>query len=161
MNLFNTLTKEEKIRSLIYVTNNELSTNNIIQKKQWEMLEVLWTFYIKDCDYSYSGVRVMKTDKYNIVHTYEWPAEMNLTNLDRLLSEFVSRTEQYKQIYNALETEFNNCRPTIDQEKFMYNFMSMFEDWFTYEPDDFVSMYNNKYFLNNIVSKYGYKKLLY
>ena len=25
MNLFNTLTKEEKIRSLIYVTNNELS----------------------------------------------------------------------------------------------------------------------------------------
>ena len=161
MNVFNILTKEEKIRSLIYVTNNELSTNDIIQKKQWEMLEVLWTFYIKDCDYSYSGVRVLKTDKYNIVYTYDWPAEMNLTNLDRLLSEFVYRTEQYKQIYNALKTEFIKSKPTIHQEKFMYNFMSIFEDWFTHDVEDFVNMYDNKYFLDNIISEYGYKRLVY
>ena len=108
---FKTLTKEEKIRSLIYVTNNELSTCDIIQKKQWEMLEVLWSYYIKECDYSYSGIKILKTDKYNIVYTYDWPHEMNLTNLDILFNEFVHRTEQYKRIYNALKTELNNCRP--------------------------------------------------
>lgn len=43
----------------------------------------------------------------------------------------------------------------------MYNFMSIFEDWFTYDVEDFVSMYNNKYFLDNIVFEFEYRKLIY
>jgi len=86
---------------------------------------------------------------------------MNLTNLDRLLSEFVYRTKQYKQIYNAFKIELNKSIPTIQQEKFIHNFMSIFEDWFTYEPHDFVNMYNNKYLLDNILSEYNHRRLVY
>jgi len=161
MNSFNTLTKEEKIRSLIYVTNNELSINDIIQKKQWEMLEVLWSFYIKQCDYSYSGVRILKTDKHNIIYTFDWPSEMNLENLDILLNEFVYRTVQFKQIANTLNIELNKCRSTLEQEKFIYNFMSIFEDWFTYEPNDFVNLFHNEHLLYTIVSEFDHRKLLY
>lgn len=90
------LKKEEKIRSLVYVTNNELSSDEIIKKKQFEMLAVLWQYYIKECDYSYI-VRTKKTDKYNIIYTFDWPDKMNLTNLDMLLGEFAYRTERYKR----------------------------------------------------------------
>ena len=61
---------------------------------------MLWRYYIKECDYSFI-VNIKNTDKFNIVYTYDWPDKMDLTNLDRLLCEFVYRTEIYMQIYQA------------------------------------------------------------
>lgn len=75
------LKKEEKIRSLIYFTNHELSQDKTIENKQFEMLAVLWQYSIKECDYSYI-VNIKKTSKYNIVYTFYWPDKMNLTELD-------------------------------------------------------------------------------
>ena len=128
---FTYLKKEEKIRSLIYVTTNELSKDKTIQNKQLELLEILYKYYIKECDYSFI-LNIKKTDRFNIVYTYEWPDKMNLTNLDRLLCEFVHRTETYVQIYRALHNELNStCRPTVSQQKFVSNFTYYYEDWYT------------------------------
>lgn len=159
--LFTNLKEEEKIRSLIYVTNHDvgkLSSDKTIEKKQWEMLDVLWKYYIKECDYKFI-VNKMKTDKYNIVYTFIWPDKMTLTELDLLLGEFVYRTEQYKKIMLSL----NECkgRQTLAQQKFISNFIEYFDDWFTYDVEDFVSIYNNKYYLDNLVASKDMMRLLY
>ena len=154
---FTNLKKEEKVRSLIYVTNHELSSDKIIEKKQWEMLDVLWKYYIKECDYSYI-VRVFRTDKYNVVYTFDWPSQMTLTNLDMLLSEFAYRTEQYKKIYDALHEEYNKGRPSDAQTKLVYNFIEYFDAWWTYDVEEFIDMYHSKYWLDNFVrSKANYE----
>ena len=158
---FTYLKKEEKIRSLIYVTNNELSKDKIIQNKQLELLEILWKYYIHECDYSFI-LNIRKIDRFNIVYTYDWPDEMNLTNLDRLLSEFVYRTEIFLQINKALHDEMNKtCRPTVYQQKFVYNFTKYYEDWFTYDVDYFLTMYKSKYLLNEFITSKDISKLIY
>ena len=149
---FTYLKKEEKIRSLMYVTTNELSTDKIIQNKQLELLEILYKYYIKECDYSFI-LNIKKTDRFNIVYTYDWPDKMDLTNLDRLLCEFVYRTEIYVQIYNALHNELNNtCRPTLSQQKFVSKFTEYYDDWFTYDVEYFINMYKSKFLLDQFIA---------
>ena len=46
------LRKEEKLVSLLYVAKNELSSNKVIQDKQYEVLKYFWNNYIHECDYS-------------------------------------------------------------------------------------------------------------
>ena len=41
------LTQEEKLRSLIYISNHELSSDVNVQNKQYEILRVFWDNYIK------------------------------------------------------------------------------------------------------------------
>ena len=125
------------------------------------MLELLLKYYIKECDYSYI-VRVLDTDRYNIVYTFDWPDKMDLTNLDRLLCEFVYRTETYLQIHKALHDELNKtCRPTVSQQKFVYNFTRYYEDWFTYDVDYFLTMYKSKYLLDEFITSKDTRRLLY
>ena len=149
---FTYLRKKKKIRSLIYVTNNELSKDKTIQNKQLELLEILYKYYIRECDYSFI-LNIKKTERFNIVYTYEWPDKMDLTNLDRLLCEFAHRTKIYIQIYEALHNELKKtCRPTVSQEKFVYNFMKYYEDWFTYDVDYFLGMYRSKFLLDELIA---------
>jgi hypothetical protein len=132
---FTNLSKEEKTRSLIYVTNHELSTDEIIQNKQLEMLQVLWKYYIQGCDY-YPLLKVFKTDKYNTVYTFDWPKRMDLTDLDRLLSNFVYRNERYIEISTALLDELAKTpRPTIHQLTYANNFTKYSECWMVHDPN--------------------------
>jgi hypothetical protein len=136
---FTHLKREEKIRSLIYVTNHEVGTSfsdKIIKKKQWEMLDVLWKYYIKECDYSYIA-KAIRTDKYNLVYPFVWPDKMSLTSLDMLLSEFIYCTEQYKKIYDVLHEDYSKGRPTDAQTKLVYNFTEYFPDWWIYDAEEF------------------------
>ena len=149
---FTYLKKEEKIRSLMYATTNELSTDTAIQNKQLELLEILYKYYIRECDYSYI-LNIKKTDRFNIVYTYEWPDKMDLTNLDRLLCEFVYRTETYIQIFKALHYELSNtCRPTLSQQKFVSKFTEYYDDWFTYDVEYFINMYKSKFLLDQFIA---------
>ena len=146
---------------MIYATNNELSEDKTIQKKQFQMLELLWKYYIKECDYSYI-VKVLHTDKYNIVFTFDWPDKMDLTNLNRLLCEFVYRTETYLQIHKTLHDELNKTyRPTLSQQKFVNNFTKYYEDWFTYDADYFLTMYKSKYLLDEFIAMKDTERLVY
>jgi hypothetical protein len=116
---FNYLKEEEKVRSLIYTTNHEVAkffSDMIIEKKQWEMLNVLWKYYIKESDYSYI-VRAFRTNKFNVVYTYVWPEKMSLINLDILLGELIHRTEQDKKIHIVLHEEYSKGRYTYAHEK--------------------------------------------
>lgn len=150
------LKKEEKIRSLVYVTKNEISSNEIIEKKQFEILEIFWKYYIKECDYSYIA-RVLNHDG-NCIYTFDWPEKMDLTNLDRLLCEFVYRTESYLQIHKVLHNEINKCRPTLSQQKFVENFIKYYEDWWTYDSEYFLNVYNNSFQLDEFIK---YKDYVY
>jgi hypothetical protein len=150
---FTNFNNEEKIRSLIYITNYELSLDEIIEKKQWQMLDILWKQYIKECDYSYI-VRAVRTETYNVIYTFIWPDNMTLDALELLLSEFVYRTEQYKKIKCALHEELKNTlKPTEAQQSLVDEFMTYFEDWWTYEVEDFIKMYHTKCWLDNFVNE--------
>ncbi len=63
------LSKEEKLSALIYVYNEELAKDEIIKKKQLEMLRFMWESYIKGCPYECTVVK--RTEKYNVVYTFD------------------------------------------------------------------------------------------
>ena len=65
------LSQEEKLRSLIYVSNHELSSDVNVQNKQYEVLRVFWNNYIKECDY-FPFARTFKHVKYGRVYTFDW-----------------------------------------------------------------------------------------
>ena len=68
------LTNNEKFRSLMYVSNNEISSDADVKKKQYEILGVFWRNYIKENDY-YPYVRIIEDKKYGIVYTFDWACE--------------------------------------------------------------------------------------
>ena len=65
------LSQEEKLRSLINVSNHELSSDVNVQNKQYEILKLFWNNYIRECDY-FPFAKTFKHAKYGRVYTFNW-----------------------------------------------------------------------------------------
>ena len=63
------LTADEKLRSLLYVSNNEFSSNTSIQNKQQEVIKIFLENYIQECDY-HPYTQKIKHKKYGLVYTF-------------------------------------------------------------------------------------------
>ena len=145
------LSQEDKLRSLIYVSNYELSPNTIVQNKQFEVLKVFWNNYIKECDY-FPYVRTFKHEKYGRVYTFDWDIK-NLTvkECDSLLNEFNYRNEKYIEITTVLINELAKVHyPSLKELRFVNGFTKYHYDWMIKDPEEYVDMFNNKFYLDRL-----------
>ena len=145
------LTQEEKLRSLIYVSNYELSSDVNVQNKQYEVLKVFWNNYIKECDY-FPLTRAFKHEKYGRVYTFDWDIKkLTIEECDKLLEEFTYRNEKYLEITEALIVELSKVHyPSLNQLMFVNNFTTYYNDWMIKDPEEYVDMFNNKFYMNRL-----------
>ena len=145
------LSQEDKLRSLIYVSNYELSPNIIVQNKQFEVLKVFWNNYIKECDY-FPYVRIFKHEKYGRVYTFDWDIKkLSVEECHRLLKEFNYRNEKYIEITSALIDELAKVHyPSLKELRFVNKFTSYHDDWMIKNPEEYVDMFNNKFYLDRL-----------
>ena len=145
------LTQEEKLRSLIYVSNHELSSDVNVQNKQYEILRVFWNNYIKECDY-FPFTRTFKHEKYGRVYTFDWDIKkLTIEDCNRLLKEINYRNEKYLEITKALIFELSKVHyPSLNQLKFVNNFTTYYDDWMIKDPDEYSYMFNNKFYMNRL-----------
>lgn len=145
------LTQEEKLKSLIYVSNNELASDIRVQNKQFEVLRLFWNNYIKECDY-FPYVRTFKHVKYGRVYTFDWNIQ-NLTveECNRLLNEFNYRNEKYIEITNVLINELAKAHyPSLYELRFVNGFTKYHDDWMIKDLEEYVDMFNNKFYLDRL-----------
>ena len=145
------LTQEEKLRSLIYVSNYELSSDINVQNKQYEVLRVFWNNYIKECDY-FPFTRTFKHVKYGRVYTFNWDIKkLTIEECDKLLEEFTYRNEKYLEIMESLIAELSKVHyPSLKQLMFVNNFTTYFNEWMIKDPEEYVDMFNNKFYMNRL-----------
>ena len=154
------LSQEEKLRSLIYVSNHDLSSDINIQNKQYEILRIFWNNYIKECDY-FPYVRILKYENYK-VYTFDWDTSLTIEECDRLIKEFSYRNEKYIMITKVLINELSKVNyPSLFQLKLVNGFTEIFENWMIKDPEEYVDMFNSKYYLNNLFSEYNHRRLIY
>ncbi len=140
--VYNYLTKEEKILSLVYVTNYEISPDDNIQKKQFEVLKFLWDNYIKECDY-YPFVKVIN----NKIYTIDWRY-----CCDTIKEQINYRTEKYLEILKVLIKELSKIyNPEYSQLVFVEKFTTFFDHWMNMDPEEFIDAFNDPFFLNRFL----------
>ena len=147
------LTQEEKFRSLMYVSNNELSSDTNVQNKQFEILRVFWNNYIKECDY-FPYVRTFKHDKYGRVYTFDWDVKkLTIEECNRLLKEFNYRNEKYIEITSVLINELSKIHyPSLKELRFVNGFTKYHHDWMIKNPEEYIDMFNNKFYLERLTT---------
>ena len=145
------LTQEDKLRSLIYVSNYELSPNVNVQNKQFEVLKVFWNNYIKECDY-FPYVRTFKHEKYGRIYTFDWDIKkLDIDECNRLINEFNYRNEKYVEITQVLLNELSRIHyPSLVELRFVNDFTKIHNDWMIKDPEEYVDMFNNKYYLGRL-----------
>ena len=145
------LSQEEKLRSLIYVSNHELSSDVNLQNKQYEILKVFWNNYVKECDY-FPFARTFKHEKYGRVYTFNWDIKkLTIEECDKLLEEFTYRNEKYLEITEALIYELSKVHyPSLNQLMFVNNFTTYYDDWMIKDPEEYADMFNNKFYMNRV-----------
>ena len=145
------LSQEEKLRSLIYVSNNELASDINVQNRQYEILRVFWNNYVKECDY-FPFTKTFKHEKYGRVYTFNWNIKkLTIEECDKLLEEFTYRNEKYLDIMEALIAELSKIHyPSLNQLMFVNNFTTYFNEWMIKDPEEYVDMFNNKLSMNRL-----------
>ena len=145
------LSQEEKLRSLIYVSNHELSSDVNVQNKQYKILRAFWNNYVKECDY-FPFARTFNHEKYGRVYTFDWDIKkLTIEECDKLLEEFTYRNEKYLEIMESLIAELSKVHyPSLNQLMFVNNFTTYYNDWMIKDPEEYVDMFNNKFYMNRL-----------
>ena len=150
--VFTYLNQKEKIRSLLYVANNELSSNIDIQNKQYEILKFFWNNYIKQCDY-FPFARQIDTDE-GIVYTLVWHSagkKLTIERCEELKREVEARNKKYKNNLLAMTEELAKVNPSWEQLKFIKGYINYLPNWMVHDPEDYVKMFHDKYYLKMLI----------
>lgn len=105
-----------------------------------------------ECDY-YPYVKRFKDKKYGTVLTFNWEyTGLTIEGCNKLLEEFEYRNERFIEITKTLIDELARTRrPTRNQIDYVNTFTRLHEDWIVHDPDRYIKMFNDTFYLDRLV----------
>lgn len=97
-------------------------------------------------------MRTFKHEKYGRVYTFDWNIKnLTIEECDKLLKEFKYRNEKYIEITTVLINELAKIHyPSLKELRFVNGFTKYHDDWMIKDPEEYVDMFNNKFYLDRL-----------
>ena len=108
---------EEKLETLVYMSEHRLSDDEKLQNKQIEIIGIFLEYSIKECDYE--GMTCFEVEKKSGVYCFEWMNDHpSMQYYEEGLREIIEPTDKYISIVGAIGKKMSTQRYISDEQRF-------------------------------------------